>query len=89
MGGDDMFGANTAAEGTGDTGKINVHGDGTDQAGAGTTAGGAGDPLGGATTGVGSSFGVTQGGADVSRGATVEAQTPPGTEWGRNASSSI
>lgn len=72
IGGDDMFGENSAAQGTGDSGKINVHGAGTDLAGFGTTAGGASDPVGGATTGVGSTFGTTQKGTDVSRGDDVE-----------------
>ena len=71
IGGDDMFGENTAAQGTGDTGKINVHGAGTDQAGFGTTAGGASDPVGGAITGVGRTFGTKPEGTDVSRGEDV------------------
>jgi hypothetical protein len=72
IGGDDMFGENSAAQGTGDTGKINVHGSGTDQAGFGTSAGGASDPVGGATMGVGSTFGTTDQGTEASRGAKVE-----------------
>ena len=76
IGGDDMFGENTAAQGTGDTGKINVHGAGTDQAGFGTTDGGASDPLGDATIGVGSSVGATPEGTDVIRGEDVKSDTP-------------
>lgn len=76
IGGDDMFGENTAAQGPGDLGKINVHGAGTDQAGFGTTDGAASDPLGGATTGVGSSFGTTPKGADISRGEDVSGEQP-------------
>ena len=71
IGGTDMFGENTASASTGDTGKMNREGGGTDAAGFGTTDQAASDPLGGATTG-GSSHGITPGGTDVSRGESVE-----------------